>query len=64
MKNYTEFVENMGRMSILKAKAAITCNTHPDILIRANNPSAEQRAYTIAQNTLCNGHVHLGSAQS
>ena len=52
MDNFTDYIDTLARMSILKTKAAYTCAVHPDILIRSGNADAEQRAYTVAQNTL------------
>jgi hypothetical protein len=52
MDHFTDYINTIARMSILKAKAAYTCPVHPDVLIRAENSAAEQRAYYVAQNTL------------
>ncbi|MCF0054505.1 hypothetical protein [Dyadobacter sp. CY356] len=52
MDHFTEYIDTVARMSILKAKAAFTCPVHPDIMIRTENYDTEQRAYLIAQKTL------------
>ncbi|MCF2446714.1 hypothetical protein L0657_22340 [Dyadobacter sp. CY345] len=52
MDNFTEYVDTVARMSILKAKAAFTCPVHPDVMIRNDNDGNQQRAFMIAQNTL------------
>jgi hypothetical protein len=52
MDHFTDYINTIARMSILKAKAAYTCPAHPDVLIRAENSAAEERACYVAQNTL------------
>jgi len=50
--NFTEYTDETARLSILKAKAALTCKIHPDVLISLKNLDAEKRAFAIAENTL------------
>ncbi|WP_221391021.1 hypothetical protein [Dyadobacter sp. NIV53] len=50
--NFAEYTDTTARLAILKAKAAYTCNLHPDVLILAGDPNAERRAFEIAGNTL------------
>ena len=50
--NHADFTNTTARLAILKAKAAHTCGIHPDVLILSGDRDAENRAYTIAQNTL------------
>lgn len=52
MDNFTEYIDTVARMSILKAKAAFTCPVHPDVMIRIDDSGNQQRAFMIAQNTL------------
>ena len=50
--NFAEYTDTTARLAILKAKAAYTCELHPDILILAGDSNAERRAFEIANNTL------------
>ena len=47
-----DYITVTARMALLKAKAMCTCQLHPEIFILCPDNDAQQRAFTIAKNTL------------